>query len=114
MKMTAGAGTLAIAAIWMLLRFPPEQYGFYPACPFHAGTGLLCPGCGGTRAVAALLRGDLRAALGWNALIVGLLPFCAGYGFVAAWQRRWVQLPRGVWLGMGALTGAFGVLRNLI
>ena len=32
-------------------------------------TGLLCPGCGGTRAVAALLRGHVREALGWNALV---------------------------------------------
>ena len=27
------------------------------SCPFHAITGLYCPGCGGTRAIMALLSG---------------------------------------------------------
>ncbi len=53
----------------MLLLFPPGQYGFYPRCPVREVTGLLCPGCGGTRALAALLRGHLIEALGWNPLI---------------------------------------------
>jgi len=31
-------------------------------CPFRRCTGAYCPGCGGTRAVGRLLRGDLAGA----------------------------------------------------
>jgi hypothetical protein len=32
-------------------------------CSFHAVTGLYCPGCGGTRAVCSLARGDFLASV---------------------------------------------------
>lgn len=32
---------------------------YYPPCAFHMLTGLYCPGCGGTRAVRALMHGRL-------------------------------------------------------
>lgn len=43
-------------------------------CPFHLLTGWDCPGCGGTRMLVSLLRGDVLAALRHNAflLLVGL------------------------------------------
>ena len=44
-------------------------------CPIHAVTGWYCPGCGGTRAVGALLRGDLVGALRDNLLLFTVLPF---------------------------------------
>ncbi len=37
-----------------------------PPCMFHTLTGFSCPGCGCTRAVAALLRGDLLLSLRLN------------------------------------------------
>ena len=44
-------------------------------CPFHAVTGLLCPGCGVTRMCLALLRLDISAAWQANAVLLVLLPF---------------------------------------
>jgi hypothetical protein len=62
-----------VAMSAVLYRFPLGQYGFYPVCPIHLYTGWLCPGCGMTRAFAALIRGNLRDALHWNPLIAILV-----------------------------------------
>lgn len=50
-------GVLLICLIDQGLRIP---------CLFHNITGLLCPGCGNTRATMALLRLDFRAMLRYN------------------------------------------------
>jgi hypothetical protein len=48
-------------------------------CPFRTITGIPCLTCGGTRALLALVRGDLGTALFWNPLVA-----CAGV-VGAAW-----------------------------
>lgn len=39
-------------------------------CMFHAMTGLYCPGCGGTRAVKALLRGKVWLSVCYHPLVL--------------------------------------------
>ena len=46
---------------------------FSKECYIHAHYRLYCPGCGGTRAVMALLRGNVFQALRYNVLVVFLL-----------------------------------------
>ena len=54
-----------------------------PACPFRALTGIPCATCGGTRALLALARLDVGAALSWNPLVtLAAIVFFAG-GLVA-------------------------------
>lgn len=55
---------LAVAALAasLLLLFPPQRYTFYPQCPIYRYLHLKCPGCGTTRALAALLHGDIAPA----------------------------------------------------
>ena len=67
------------AAVVLLLLFPPTQYTFYPQCPIYNSFHFLCPGCGSTRALAALLRGHLREALHLNPLTTLMLPIAAAY-----------------------------------
>ena len=45
-----------------------------PVCLLHDVFGLYCPFCGGTRAVGALLAGNLMGALRANAAVVLSLP----------------------------------------
>jgi Protein of unknown function (DUF2752) len=63
------AGAMAV-----LYRFPPELYHFYPQCPVFRYLHMYCPGCGATRALAALLHGRFIDALHYNAFVVFLLP----------------------------------------
>ncbi len=41
-----------------------------PPCLFHYLTGYYCPGCGGTRATAALLHGNLLASMRFHPIVV--------------------------------------------
>ncbi len=63
----------ALAAAWLYGRVDPSS-PFYPKCPFHTLTGLLCPGCGSQRCLHALLGGDWAAAWHFNPLLMTLGP----------------------------------------
>lgn len=66
--------TVAVGAA-VLWQFDPHQSGNpLPPCPSLWLTGLFCPGCGTTRALHALLHGDLPGALAMNPLMVLSLP----------------------------------------
>lgn len=60
-------GVLAILAVSYLVL---ASLGFRMACPIHALTDFYCPGCGSTRAVKAVLNGDLPVAFHDNALLM--------------------------------------------
>ena len=113
---------LALVAA-VLLRFPPTQYTFYPRCPIYWLLHLQCPGCGTTRALAALLHGHFAEALRLNALTTLMLPPAAAYAVICyrrslrAYLRseafHWPQLPSiGIYAALAAAT-IFAVLRNL-
>lgn len=63
---------VSVAALWLLARFV-LKYVMLPECQLYKWTGLYCPGCGDTRAVIALMNGDVLLSLRQNALIIALL-----------------------------------------
>lgn len=75
----------AVGAAAIVFFFNPATAGFYPICQFHRVTGLYCPGCGATRALYALLHGNLPVALHDNVLFVAGL---AAFPLRGAWYWR--------------------------
>lgn len=64
---------LATSAV-LLRTVDPHRPGAYPLCPFHAATGLWCPGCGSLRAMNDLLHGRVAEAAGHNVLAMLAVP----------------------------------------
>ncbi len=105
---------------WVIFR-PPAVEPLFPKCVLYQSTGLYCPGCGGTRAVDALLHGHVGRALASNPITTLALPLILA-GFI-----RWIykltmnrpgstwsiRLPRAaVYLVAGVLF-VFMILRNI-
>lgn len=92
----ATAATLATAAAALL---------FYPPCPIRLLTGWLCPGCGATHALAALLFAHWSEAWRDNPLVIALVPLVAA----AAYKR---SIPRSAVILTLIAAVLFGILRN--
>jgi hypothetical protein len=105
MKFRPAASLPLLAAVGLLLGAAAAAC-WPPGCPVREWTGLKCPGCGSGRAMAALLRGDPRGAIYWNAMLLPLVAILAMSGFYQAWTWRG-------WLGLAAGILGFGVVRNL-
>ena len=110
---------LAGSAFALLLLLPPTRYSFYPQCPIYSSLHLLCPGCGTTRALAALLRGHLREALRLNALTTMMLPIAVAYAakiYSHLLQRKPVRPPQprpAAIYAMLCITVIFTIARNM-
>jgi hypothetical protein len=119
-RVLAGAGILAtMTGVFAVGYFNPTTAGFFPACPFHALTGLNCPGCGLTRSFHAFFQGDVSTALHFNALFPVYLLF-----FLYIFVSLGLTLIRGrgfefrsfspyAIYGFLVLTLIFSVVRNL-
>ena len=69
-----------IILVYFLFRFVfhIDFIRFLPPCALYTATGFYCPGCGGTRAVLALFRGEIMTSLWYHPVVL--------YAFVvAAW-----------------------------
>lgn len=111
-----GAAAIGIGAL--VFFFNPGTHGFYPACVFHSLTGLNCPGCGMTRALHALLHGNVLLALQDNALFIALLAVMAAWGARLAVQKMRGQpatlaISTKILWAFLLLAVLFAVLRNL-
>ena len=95
-------------------------FGFGLPCVYKQTLGIECAGCGLSRASAALLRLDFKAAFAYNAV----WPLYVGYGvwaalsIVPAYVRNGTPpaFPRPLWLNWTVLglILAYGVVRNFL
>jgi len=110
----------SLAGVAILYRFPPEQYSFYPQCPFLRYLHVYCPGCGATRALSALMHLRVTDALHYNAFFVLLAPVLLAYFALAYWRATrnevfsWPLVPTSGLTALLVLSLAFGVLRNFL
>lgn len=73
---TIGLCLPCIGVMLLLLRLAWPSFAnikWITPCMFHTVTGLYCPGCGGTRAAAVLLRGQIAASFFYHPIV----PYCA-------------------------------------
>lgn len=87
-----------------------------PPCPFHAITGLFCPGCGSTRMLYFLVHGQFASAWRENALAMLMLPVIL-YGLVRQWTPSggavFTRIPSRWITAFAAVLILFTVARNL-
>ena len=71
----AFAAAAVVAGVWLLRHHDPNaSHSGFPACIFLSLTGYYCPGCGITRALHALVHGDLGRAFAMNPLALIIIP----------------------------------------
>lgn len=111
-------GPMAGLGIWMLRTFDPNQsQSPFLACVFNQATGLLCPTCGATRAMHALVHFEFGRALSMNALLligapIGFLLILRALGRGPAVLEPVLKQISSPWL-WAALVFGFGIARNL-
>jgi len=104
----------------LLRELPPEKFSFYPKCPVFSFLHLYCPGCGATRALAALTHGHFAEALRNNAFFVILLPMLLAYFGFAYWRAMrnlefsWPTVPPRILQLLCATAVLFAILRNAL
>ena len=66
-----GWATIALILIYLFFKFilKIDLLRFMPLCNFYTSTGFYCPGCGGTRAVFALFRGDVLNSVFYHPVV---------------------------------------------
>lgn len=112
--LAAAAGAVACGYVALV---DPSRPGHSPTipCPFHAATGLWCPGCGMTRAFHDVLTGHLAAAFGEN-LLWPLVVVIVGWLWLSSVSPRIPKLtraPAALWVVLILAAVAFGVARNI-
>ena len=58
---------ISLAYLCAIAYFALKNFSFWP-CPYYTYMHVYCPGCGMTRAVTALMRGDILMSLRQNVL----------------------------------------------
>ena len=89
-------------------------------CFFSTILGIYCPGCGGTRALTALLRGRLLLSLWYHPLIPYGAVIYLGFMLTQGLHRVGVKRIRGwkfhywyLWTGMVIIAGNF-IIKNIL
>lgn len=111
----AAAAALAVLYQCVLRKFLPAV-----PCFFSTVLGIYCPGCGGTRALSALLHGHFLKALWYHPFIPYFACIYFGFLLTQGLHRVGIKRIRGwrfhywyLWAGVAILTVNF-VVKNIL
>ena len=110
--------SLLLAGSVYLYLFEPGKTGFFPPCLFRALTGLMCPGCGSTRAMHQIVHGHFAAAFMLNPLFLLAIPFLLyalirySLGVMRGEVPRSNQLPASYIYALFVIVVSFWIFRN--
>lgn len=113
-----GAGILGILLLPLYMKLANWMGSVFGGCIMHRFF-IYCPLCGGTRAVAALLRLDFAAAWNYNAFVVVLCAVALGLD-VWAWVRYFqkkeplIIFPQWSWIAFCFVLVTYFILRNCL
>ncbi len=114
---TALAGAVALAVLYQCVF---RHYLPTVPCFFNVFFGIYCPGCGGTRALIALLHGDVLKALWYHPFVPYFAVVYLGFLLTQGLQRLGVKKIRGwrfhewyLWTGLVILIVNF-VVKNIL
>lgn len=119
--LTALAAATALAVLYQCVfrRLIPDFVSRIP-CFFTAVLGLYCPGCGGTRALSALLHGHFLKAIWYHPFVPYFAVIYLGFLLTQGLQRLGVKGVRGwkfhdwyLWVGLVILALNFAV-KNIL
>ena len=111
---------LTIIILLLIYLYLNKKYGFYIPCIFHKITGFYCPGCGATRCILSLIKGNIKAAFFYNPLFFIMIPFfifgiiykC--YIYIADKEEKIISnIPNYIWVVVLIIVIIFGILRNI-
>ena len=86
----SGITLVAVGILMLRLNDPNAADSPFAPCIFQTLTGYWCAGCGITRALHALVHGDIAHAFAMNPLAMLLLPFAAlAWAWGGGWRPAW-------------------------
>ena len=90
-----------------------------PACPSYTFLDIYCPGCGNTRSVQHLLKGDIIGSLKFNpvplfGIIIGVLAYLELISFVFGKQIKFVPRSLKFWTSTIIVFSIYFILRNFL
>lgn len=119
---TGWAIVFLAGAIFFVYRFVPLPYDkLMTPCILHSIFGLYCPGCGGTRAIYALLHGHVLASFICHPLVL-YTAGCGGWFLISQsierFSRHRIRIGMRfrdiyVWIALGIVVVNF-IIKNLL
>ena len=83
-------------------------------CIFHKITGFYCPGCGITRAIKALLKGDIYTSIRNNLLLYIVVPVIVISEILnRLTKRKFKKCYNTILIFLLIITIGYGILRNI-